>query len=322
LVSAGEIRAYVRDWDELQRLLDDARTRHTAAAGERVADFMREVERCHQSEIEALVAHCLRDPLLASVIEPTTRTLAEYVDWTVWVAWNVANLVIVHEDETGVAERLARAMLVYAAIRIADDGLDEHEIYADQRTVVRRLLERERAPSHASACAQAVFWGHCLFAFTLRRLRRLGDDETASILDDLFDEFNLGMLAESALDGPLDASRYDRIARRKTVAYNMMLYKPFLVGVDSSVRLPVLRALATMDWLAQFVDDLRDLEEDGRTGQMNAFLQGAYEREDAPRVALERAQPFFDECAALDPIVGDALIVMFDNTGVTAVNGA
>ena len=156
-------------------------------------------------------------------------------------------------------------------------------------------------------------------AWSVRRQRQNGEIESAELFEDLFSEFSLGMVAESLLDGPVDRRRYDRIASRKTVAYNLMLYKPFLVGVEPRTRAHVLRALARMDWLAQFIDDARDLEEDERDGQLNAFLQGAYDRNGASAEALARVREFLLEAAALPGEVQDALIVMLDNSGVTAL---
>src|SRR5205823_1267337 len=124
--------------------------------------------------------------------------------------------------------------------------LDGHEEYAGRKTLVRLLRDRRPELSPRAACAQVVFWGHCLVAWSVRRQRQNGEIESAELFEDLFSEFSLGMVAESLLDGPVD-------------------------------------------------------------------------RRGASAEALARVREFLLEAAALPGEVQDALIVMLDNSGVTAL---
>ncbi|PYS76708.1 MAG: hypothetical protein DMF66_13225 [Acidobacteria bacterium] len=129
------------------------------------------------------------------------------------------------------------------------------------------------------------------------------------------------MLGECFVGSQIDTELYWQIVRRKAVAYNMILYKPLLVGVEKKLRLRLLSILARMDELAQLLNDYNDLQEDSNRGQLNAFTHGVYDHRSINEEFLARAQQLKSEAVTLPPAIRDALKAMFENVGINEFTG-
>ena len=147
-------------------------------------------------------------------------------------------------------------------------------------------------------------------------MRQRGHAASADWVDRLSAVASTGVLAESLAGERVDGETYLEIVRRKSVAYNMVLYKPALEGVEPGPRALLLRGLAAMDELSQLVNDLNDRGDDHERGQMNAFAAGV----EAPTPAhlAGRLEALWAGCAGLDPVLRDALAAMLANLGIYA----
>lgn len=284
-----------------------------------VSRFMRLTEQKYASEIDRFLHIYRADKLIGPVMQPVLEEIREYLLWMRWVGWNISNLgPALYEDPTRPTERLGLATLAYVGGRLIDDGMDSHQIYKGQRkTLVAIVSDRlPRAPAH-TGCLQSVFIGFCLFNYALRRMHVSPYPECADIVHQLFEVSSVGALAESYVGSTVSEDLYRAIVRRKAVAYNMILYKPFLTEVEAKLRLQLLNILATMDELAQIVNDYSDIEEDQMGKQMNAFTHGVFDVAALEAEMISRMQELLTSTALLPPSIKGGLAAMLKNTSTT-----
>ncbi|HEX6180470.1 MAG TPA: class 1 isoprenoid biosynthesis enzyme, partial [Chitinophagaceae bacterium] len=244
---------------------------HMDEKGPAVSHFIIETGNRYESELDLYLSTYKSTPELEHIIDPMLEKLREYLQWLKWVNWNIAQIgPVLFEHTAPASERLSLASLAYASGRLIDDGFDNHEDFKGKlSTLVGFLRERFSGRPYHAACAQSVFAGLHLFHHVLLRLRELGHQEAAMELSKLFNIASVGLLAECQAGDTLSREVYFQIVRRKSVAYNMMLYKPFLQGTDPVVRNQLLSFFAEMDELAQMINDLIDIDEDQQKDSMN-----------------------------------------------------
>jgi hypothetical protein len=277
--SGVELTALASVLDELRAARERYRRRH----GDAHATFRAGLTRAYEEELERFAADCARDGVLRPSLVPTVAEVVDYLRWLRWVGDNAAHLAAL-PGGTSRAAATGRAMLVYVACRLMDDGLDGHASYRGKHAT---LVGRLGAAGHdgAAARAQSVFWGSCLAAYALR----LVDAEVAT----LFREVTLGALAETVIGARCDTATYARLVERKAVAYGMLLYRPMLRGVPAALREPITRALAQVEAIGQLTNDYLDEDDDRRRGQPNAVAAGLLTRLEFPteiRVRVERVR--------------------------------
>lgn len=286
-----------------QGLLDElalARDHHASLWADDIRLFVTDVENRYLMETDRFISGCNRDPLLAELMAPTLVSVAGYLSWAKWICWSAANLSPLVADKATAAERLSVSMLSYVGGRLIDDGLDGHLDYRGQRmSVVGELMRlRPEAPPNLS-CGLSVYWGCLLVRQSFERLRQLGQSETLGQLESLFNTLTVGFLAEAAVSGSISSVVYMRVATRKSAGYDLMLYKPVVQDLEPLTRAQLLSLLGRMSVLSQIVNDFHDLEEDRARGQMNAFLIGVCNPEEARREVLQRAQALWDDSRKL-----------------------
>jgi hypothetical protein len=200
-------------------------------------------------------------------------------------------------------------MLAYAGLRLIDDGFDDHRSFKGHRRTVVGFLHERGDTAAARAGVYSAFLGFCVFSYALQRIGPNGREP----LDRLFVALSVGVLAEGLLDSATELQIYEPIVRRKSGAYNLILYKPVLEGVEESLRLRLLGALAEMDSLAQLINDFNDSDDDRARAQMNAF--DLFEPVQARQEATRRLELLHAESLLLPVEVGDALAAMLLNLG-------
>lgn len=298
--------------------LRTARARHRARYRHRVNGFIGESQRWYLAEIDAFLAEQLGVPALRGVLGPLPAAARPYLEWFRWSSWNICEIAAVaHAEPAAAAERLGLATAAYASGRLIDDALDGHASYKGRFPTLLGVLGEQRADLPEPALrVHAALLGFGLLQHALRRMRQRGHAASADAVDRLAAVASTGALAESLAGERVDAETYREIVRRKSVAYNMVLYKPALEGVEAAARAVLLRALAAMDELSQLLNDLNDRDDDQARRQMNAFAAGAA----APSAAAlaERVGALWAGCAGLDPVLRDAFAAMLANLGIFA----
>lgn len=306
-------------WSQIFQELRDRCSRHIAEAAPLVRDFIQSTEDRYASEIDAFVDLYRRDEGLSMILDPLLDQVREYLLWLRWVGWNISNLgPVLYQDNAVATDRLALGMLAYAAGRLIDDGFDNHETYKGHRKTLVGILRHQilDTPIH-TACVQSAFIGFSLFHYALRRMRERSYEKCVDDVSRMFDVTSVGILAECMAGPKIDAHVYQQIIRRKSVAYNMILYKPFLAGIEAEMRLKLLRILSAMDELAQIINDYCDVQEDQKTGQVNALTHGIYDHTSIEAELLSRMQRLLEAASTLSTEIQDALAAIFENLGIT-----
>jgi hypothetical protein len=284
-----------------------------------VSEFLHELDAAYRAEIDRFIDACRRDLVLRPALDPMLAALRGYVEWLVWVAWNPANLApLVGDDLRVPARRLAPALLAYAGLRLVDDGLDGHETYKGFRPTLLGWLRARRPRPSVDACAYSGFVGLCLFEFGVRRVDDVSGAEAAREVARLFEGVAVGALAEPLVGAACDAQTYEHVARRKSSAYNLILYKPLLDGVEAPLRRGLLSVLSEMDTLAQLINDAADAGDDRERRQPNAAVQALYPAGLAAEAETRLARLWASACALPDEY-RDALAAMFANLGTERV---
>ena len=296
-----------------------ARDRHLEAGGEQIAGFLRELERAHSAEIDRFVEACRSDLVLREPLEPMLAAVRDYLFWLQWVAWNAANLApLLGDDMSAPARRLAPALVAYSGLRLVDDGLDRHETYKGFRPTLLGWLVARRPPLAVDPAAYSAFVGLCVFAFALRRLGETSRPAAAREVARLFEGVAAGALAEPLIGLPCEARTYEQIVRRKSAAYNLILYKPLVEELEPWLRRALLSILSEMDTLAQLVNDAGDAGEDRDRRQPNAAVQKLYPRGLAAEVEA-RLERLWEAASRLPDAPRDALAAMFANLNTERV---
>lgn len=298
--------------------LSAARARHRARSLHRVHGFIGQSQRTYLAEIDAFLGERLGVPALRGVLGPLSGAARPYLEWLRWTSWNICEVAAVaHPDPALPAERLGLATAAYAAGRLIDDALDGHDHFKGRfATLLGVLREHGGGLSEPEVRVHAALLGFGLLQHALRRMRQRGHAASAEWVDRLSAVASTGVLAESLAGERVDQETYLEVVRRKSVAYNMVLYKPALEGVEPAAREALLRALAAMDELSQLVNDLNDRDDDRERGQMNAFAAGV--RAPTPAELAGRMDALWAGCAGLDPVLRDAVAAMLANLGIYA----
>ena len=302
--------------DSILEELQNRSAQWSRKEGAAIHRFIVLAEEKYTSEIDRFLHVYQADKRLGPILHPILEEIREYLLWMRWVGWNVSNLgPALYQDPTAPTQRLALAMLAYVAGRLIDDGMDNHKIYKGHRkTLVAIVSDRlSRAPDN-TGCLQSVFIGFCLFNYALRRMHDSSFPKCADIVHQLFEVSSVGALAECYVGPTVSEDLYRDIIRRKAVAYNMILYKPLLIETEDKLRLQLLENLATMDELAQIVNDYGDIEEDQKGNQMNAFTHGVFDVAALESEVLLRMQELLTSTSRLPSSIQDALATMLNNT--------
>ena len=303
--------AWLQILDELQV----RSSRHLLENESQVNSFMQKTEARYASEVEAFLDLYRRDSSLSPILAPLLLEVRGYLLWLCWIGWNISNLgPVLYPDTLAANERLALGMLAYVSGRLIDDGLDNHESYKGRRKSLVGVLRGQLpdAPLYA-ACVQSVYVGFSLFHHALRRMRQCSHLKCAEDVSRMFDVTSVGVFAEWFVKPQLNEQTYRQIIRRKSVAYNMILYKTFLAEDETDVRAKLLTILASMDELAQIINDFRDVQEDQSLGLMNALTHGVYDSASIHSVIFGRMQQLQELSSSLPPKIQDALAAMFKN---------
>jgi len=292
--------------------LDAMGERHQQTMQDDVGRLILQAGTRYREELEAYLGQFRHDRALWPVLEPMVDEIREYMVWLRWLGWNIGVLgPVVYGPSPVAVDALGLGLLGYAAGRLVDDGIDDHDSYKGRhRSLVGALRARwPEAPPH-QACVQSVYIGFSLFHFTLRRMHQSGHADWADQACRMFDALSVGVLAETLLVPPVQPDVYRRVIRRKSVAYNLILYKTFLASADPRLRSRLLPILADMDELAQLVNDYVDLEDDAIAGTLNAVTFGVCSPAELERFIIAGAESAWRSAGVLAEPIREALAVM------------
>ncbi|HEX4966715.1 MAG TPA: hypothetical protein VF173_38245 [Thermoanaerobaculia bacterium] len=304
--------------------LEAGRQAHHERYRQRVYAFLEKYHAAYRAEITRAADSLCRDDLLRPHLSPLAQALDQYLYWLRWGGWLSAQLAppLALEAEED-ARRLAVAVMTYLGARLVDDGMDDHRDFKRKQVTVLGTLERlcPRGSPAALCCASALL-GFWVLNHGQRRFRQLGLDVCADTTAQLFARIPPGALAEVVCGAAITRDEYARIVQRKAVAYDMILYQNLLAPADPRSRGPLLAAVAISSEIAQYLNDLMDLEDDAGRRQLNLIRHGFETPETFWAFCLERAasglsavehlsQPLRDAAAAILAEVFEASLTLW-----------
>lgn len=268
-------------------MLDDARARHEERWGEAVNEYRAAFGSVLDEELERAARTFASDGPLRAVLEPLAERLHDYLRWLRWSGWLSTQLPPpLGLTSAAALRRHAIAVVTYLGARLVDDGIDGHLHYKNKRdTLVADILALFPHCDEAAARCHSALAGFWILNHGQRRMRQVGEERAADAIQRLFSRIPQGVLAESAASA-LTFDTYEAIVQHKAVAYDMLLWQCVLAPVDESLRVPLLRALATTSRVAQHLNDVADAADDARRGQPNLVLQSFARGEDVRETSL------------------------------------
>lgn len=217
----------------------------------------------------------------------------EYAGWMQWSLWDMpAFAVTLGTDREDFKRAVTGCGLVYIAIRLFDDVVDQHHYYKGRhQTLLGALSEDHAQPDSATALCTL---GALLLCFDgLSRLAGAGREESVRMLDAVVASIRravVGAMMEGSGFRSWTMGDYQRLVRLKNVDYWRSLY----AAVDPDLRSPLHPFLERYYELAQYLNDIGDLAEDLVTGQPNLL-------------ALRDVAAGNGACRPFDPAAPDAV---------------
>lgn len=305
---------FIRELSEAGRRQEDRYAAH-------VSLDIRRMEEKFTAEWRSIILSLSRDRSLGPVISPSRKVLEDYFPALSYLGWEACHWGPALDIEVG--DDYALALVAYLSCRLMDDGIDGHVEY-------RAWLSKQRQKSlfgyfserlgerHASGLS--VLTGSWILNAALRRMRKKGHTESADLVSTLFESIVPGVIAESACERPVTRGTYRAIVKKKSVAYNMILYRIFLSRVDSELRTRMLRSLELLVESNQWLSDLWDMDEDMARGQVSIFSIPGMTSTKVQREIFQNLRSAWLICQTLPPEVRDALGGRMAQTAALALN--
>lgn len=291
------------------RRLRAGRTAHLERYGDEINQFRELLAETLDSEIDRLCERFATRGTMAEILRPIANHLKDYLLWLRWSPWLATQLTpplgLVGRDD---ATRLSIATLTYLGARLVDDGIDNHLDYKGKaQTLLGRLSHDHPEMPPAEVRCQTALIGFWTLHYGLRRFASHGMHACAENVARLFEKIPPGAVAESFFQGQVPTQTYQEIVQRKSVAYDMILYQSLLQPLEKPWRSDVLKALAGASTLAQHLNDLMDVDDDAKRGQINFLLAEKRSQADFWADSLRRAESYVDAAAPCGTAVQGAI---------------
>lgn len=254
------------------KTLEAASERHSFRFKEQLFEFRNLTLKKYDEELVLLERKLQGGPTLRPHLAGLAGEVRGYLDWLRWTGGLCSNLgpvfQLVSEAD---AQRLALSVITYLGARLIDDSVDGHEDFKRKRHTLLGALVRDY-PKHPEVVlrTQTALAGFWLLNYGKRRLRASGSIKAADTAEKLFEIIPPGVLVEALHNEPLNEAEYEAVIERKSVSYDMILYRVFLEPAPRALRSRVLKSLGVLSRVAQYLNDLMDSEDDeSRLMQVN-----------------------------------------------------
>jgi SAM-dependent methyltransferase len=193
---------------------------------------------------------------------------AKYVSWMQWSLWDLpAFAVAIKPDPDAFRRQVTACGMVYIAIRVFDDLIDQHYWYKGRRqTLLGEMAAIDPRPQRAVALNSLA--GLLLCFEGLERLVGDGQPAPSGTLRTLVGSIRgavVGAVMELSDADDWPPGDYQRLVQRKNVDYWRGLY----AAVDPELDSPLYPFLAQYYELAQYLNDVGDHGADLAAGQPN-----------------------------------------------------
>lgn len=195
----------------------------------------------------------------------------EYATWMQWSLWDLPTFAVAIRPKLADFRAAVTACgLVYTAIRVFDDLVDQHYTYKGRHDTLLAALAADQVPAR-KATALSGLAGLLLCFDGLHRLT--GTDEsvpaaTVAVLVGSVRRAVIGAIMEFTDAHAWTLAEYRRLVQLKNVDYWRALY----AAVDPHLESPLYPFLAGYYELAQYLNDAGDYESDLASGQPNLMV--------------------------------------------------
>jgi hypothetical protein len=257
--------------DDFRREIDEWSAQHRQSNGGEISQFLLDTQQYYKSGIKRFTNGLVPDPSFQGWLSPLKEAADSYLEWLHWINWNVAELSPIVKKATDKGPQiLSLSTMAYCSGRLIDDGFDNHENFKTHHNTLVGFFRHKYAEKRPSdALVNSVYIGLFLFYHVIERFRENHMENCAKLITKLFNISSIGLLAELVVEKDLTIHQYLQIVRRKAVAYNMILYKPFLDCIEYNLKQKIFAFLSEMDELAQMLNDIMDCNDDFLSNRMN-----------------------------------------------------
>jgi hypothetical protein len=238
---------------------------HSKKFGNEVVELITRVEKRYAENVEKILSILDNDLNLQIDSNTLKEETYNYLNNMRWVGWG--NCQLGPPLMLNPIDEYSYAIIIYLSARLIDDAIDGHVHFKNfMKTLygylVTKVVERE-------AAGLCTMMGNMVYQNSLKNLIKENYIESANILIQLYSEIIPGALMESFVKGNADINLYEKIIKRKSVKYDMMLNKIYFRTLEPSLRDFMIELLSEFSETAQWLNDLMDYEDDKSRNQLN-----------------------------------------------------
>ncbi len=299
------LKSYSAFWQRLKT----ARGRHKYRFESAINEFRDKLNPHMEEEITRLSRVFSSDIKLRKHLTPIADILRDYLLWLRWNGWLSTQLApplqLTGDDD---ARRLAITLITHMGPRLVDDGIDGHVYFKDKHLTLMGALEQKFPDIQPSVVrCQSVLIGYWVLNYGIRRMRQIGLEYCADNISRLCEITVPGVVAETFYREAIEKDGYEQIVKRKSVAYEMMIYQNFLAPVEPTLRSALLKTLGIMVEIAQYLNDYMHRKDDEKRNQIN-LINNEFETEKTIwEYSLGKAENHFDTLANFPEHIVDAV---------------
>jgi hypothetical protein len=256
------------DLADLRRSCERSATAFLAAHGDAIERYRAQISLGIDEALDNM-RKALTELTDSATVRQVAEEASDYVSWMQWSLWDLPVHAVAFEPEPeDFRQSVAACGLVYISFRIFDDGIDQHFSYKGRHDTLLGAVTAS-IPNPLKAGGLNTLAGLLVCFEGLNELVQAPDDPaTARTLRALVGAARktvVGAIMEYAEPNEWSMDYYDQLVELKNVEYWRALY----ATLDPEYASPLYPFLEQYAALAQYLNDVKDYEDDVRWQQPN-----------------------------------------------------
>jgi hypothetical protein len=284
--------------EKLDNEIQGAIARHKKHYGNEVEKFVSEYQKEYVKETKIILNF-----LSGTGINTGYEVLYEILINSSWTGWELCDLAPILNVYP--LEDYPIAVVAYNSIHLIDDGIDGHIKYEqiNKPSYYGYLLNNKFKEQEASALSAMIGMG--ILNSCIKRLCEKSLRDSANIIMRLSNIVFTGMLGESLYTKPLTKELYQKIIKRKSIAYQMMLDHIFLKTINSQLRRILLENNYFIVQIGQLIDDLMDEGEDSKNKTFSILQVEGINKDMIVSDIIKLIESLWQNCSRLEGKIKD-----------------
>ena len=294
---------------KLDKIFADAIKRHNSRFGESVRLLSYEIEKEYIKEVKQTLSFLVNDEKIAEITAGGHNFLKSLFSANYRIGRQLCDFG--PPLNLWPVEDFPIAMIVYSAIRFANDGLDGNPGHKTikQKSFYGYLIDEKVDEQKAGALNTMV--NAAVMNAAIIRLNEKNSGEIADTLLRLSHHVLAGMTAESIPAEPLTLDLYKRVVERRLIACRMMLDHVFLRKADPAIRAKLLQISSRLFEIEKITDDLSGKKRGGT--DFNILNIPGIDRRTVEHMIEVMFQELFNDSRSLAPELQDMLALRTAN---------